>query len=187
MSIRAALCLVFAVIFISSVTSAYAEEPTWLFTVPKAKSLKEGRYTVGFIYFDFGVTDNLELGIHGLKYSLPGSADLAVGLSFLTFLSPYLVFSSDIGSGNLYLGLKAAPYIFFAGLEMPVADKVKFVAELNNGLSAGVRIFPARNWTLDIFAVFTSIEVYYKYRYQRIEFEQYHTYPGILVAYSGKL
>lgn len=173
--------------------SSQAVEPSWLFTVPKAESLKEGHYSVGFVYFDLGITDNLEVGIHGLKYSLSGSMKFAFGLSpFLPF-SPYAVLSPDIGPGELHLGAKLTPYIVFAGFGIPLSDRVKFVAELNNGLNAGVRVCPAQNWTLDIFATFTSREVYkeaYRYRNHWVEIEHYRpniVVPMIFFAYSGRL
>jgi len=179
------LCLALAAIFTSHTISARADEPTWLFTVPKAESLEKDYYNVGFVYADFGLTENLELGIHGLKYSVPRSG-FAFGLSLVPMGSPYLVLSQDIGSGNIHIGIKAAPYIFFAGYETPVSSTVKFVTELNNGVSAGLRISLAQNWTLDIFAAFITIEVY-KYKYARVKIEDFHAIPGILFAYSGRL
>lgn len=179
------LFLTFTAILTISTIPAQAGEPTWLFTVPKAESLGEGHYNVGLLYADFGVTENLELGIHGLKYSMPGYS-LAFGVSLFPMGSPYLVSSMNIGSGNLHVGIKAAPYIFFAGFETPISSKVKFVAELTNGASAGVRISLAQNWTLDIFAAFLTVETY-KYKYGRIEMEEFHPIPGILFAYSGRL
>jgi hypothetical protein len=180
--IKAMLFVALMMILTVPTISVQADEPTWLFTVPKAESLEEGYYHVGFVYADFGIAENLELGIHGLKYSVPASS-LAFGLSIVPMGSPYFVSSLDISPGKLHLGIKAAPYIFFAGFETAISDKVKFVAELNNGVSAGVRIFPAQNWTLDVFAAFISFEVY-KYR---IEIEDFHSIPGILFAYSGRL
>jgi len=185
MDAKIMLCLTLITIFTVAGTSAQADEPTWLFTVPKAESLEEGYYHVGFVYADFGIADNLELGIHGLKYSLPESS-FAFGLSIVPMGSPYLVLSPDIGSGEVHLGIKAAPYIFFAGFETPISDRVNFIAELNNGIGAGVRIFPAQNWTLDVFAAFISVEIY-KYKYGRIEFEDFHPVPAIFFAYSGRL
>jgi hypothetical protein len=185
MYVKSALCLALIVILTVSGISVQADEPTWLFTVPKAESLEDGHYHVGFIYADFGVAENLEVGIHGLKYSMRESS-FAFGLSIVPMGSPYLVSSLDMGPGNLHLGIKAAPYILFAGFETPISNSVKFVAELNNGVSAGVRIFPAENWTLDVFAAFISVEVY-KYKYGRLEIEDFHSIPGILFAYSGRL
>ena len=102
--------------------------------------------------------------------------------------SPYLVYSPSISpSAELYLGLKAAPYIFFAGFETPISDKLKFIIELHNGAIAGVRIFPAQNWTLDVFAAFISTKEVYRYKYGRFEIEDFHAIPGIFFAYSGRL
>ena len=185
MYIRITLCLVLMAVLTASTISVQADEPTWLFTVPKAETLDEGYYTLGFVHADFGVAENLEIGIHGLKYSMPES-NLAFGVSLFPMATPYLVLSLDATSGRVHMGLKAAPYIVFAGFEIPISDKVKFVAELNNGAGAGVRIFPQRNWTLDIFAAFFTVQPY-KYRYSWIEIEDFYPIPGLLVAYSGKL
>lgn len=182
MDIKVMLCLALMAIVTSTIASAQGGEPTWLFTVPKAETLKEGDYNLGFLYADFGLVENLELGIHGLKYSLPES-NIAFGASIFPMGSPYLVSSLGMGPGKLHLGIKTAPYVFFAGFETPVSDKVKFVAELTNGVSAGVRIFPAENWTLDIFAAFITLDVY-RYEY---EFKNFYPIPGILFAYSGSL
>lgn len=185
MNIRLILCLALTIIFATPVISIQADEPTWLFTIPKAESLEEDCYNVGLLYADLGITENLEIGIHGLKYSM-SSSSLAFGVSLFPMVSPYIVSSMGVGSGKLHLGLKAAPYVLFAGFEMPVSNKVKFVAELTNGVSAGVRFFPTENWTVDIFAAFITVETY-KYKYGKIEIDQFHPIPGILFAYSGRL
>jgi len=183
---RIILCIILTTFATNLTMSAKADEPTWLFTVPKAESLEKGYYNVGLLYADFGIAENLELGIHGVKYSMPQS-NLAFGVSFFPMASAYLVVSQDIGSSSrVHLGLKSAPYIFFAGFEAPVSSKVKFVAELTNGAAAGIRIFPAENWTLDIFAAFITVETY-RYRYARIEIEHFYPVPGILFAYSGRM
>ena len=184
MSIRITACLAFVAVFTVIIIPAQAIEPTWLFTVPKAESLEVGTYNLGLVYADFGLTENLELGIHGLKYSMPAS-NLAFGISPMpTIAGSYVVTSLDAGSGELHLGLKASPYVFFAGFETPVSDNVRFVAELNNGIFAGVRIFPARKWTLDIFALFINVEGYKYKGYGRIELDEFHLWPGIFFAYS---
>ena len=182
MKIKLVFCLV--IIISVFVTTTQAAEPTWLFTVPKAESLKEGNYTIGFVYLDFGMTNELDLGIHGLKYS---TGNLAFGIGLYPMgITPYIVFSPDMGKAELSLGIKAAPYIFFAGLEAPITDKFKFIAEFNNGLAAGVRILPVRNWSLDLFVAFISLDIY-KYKYQRFDLDQYDPIPLIAIAYSGKL
>ena len=186
MSIRITACLAFLAVFTAIIIPAQAIEPTWLFTVPKAESLEAGAYNLGLLYADFGLTENLELGIHGLKYSMP-SSNLAIGVSPMpTIAGLYVVTSLDAGAGELHLGLKASPYVFFAGFETPVSDNVRFVAELDNGILAGVRIYPARKWTLDIFVAFADFEVYKYNKYRRIEFDEFQRLPGILFAYSDR-
>ncbi len=106
-------------------------------------------------------------------------------------LTPYIVFSPDLGEAELSLGIKASPYWFFAGLEVPITDKFKFIAELNNGVSAGVRILPARDWSVDLFVLFIPkfrdyFDNYYGYKYQSIDVGLYRPIPWIAIAYSGK-
>ena len=186
MNIRTVVCLAFAVaLMVPPVSLLRADEPTWLFTIPKAESLGKDCYNIGFIHADFGVTEDMEIGIHGLKYSMP-EHNLGFGVSLIPMASPYFVTSQDIGSAKLHVGLKAAPYVFFAGLEIPASDKVKLVAEITNGVTAGARIFPAQNWTIDLFAAFITVETY-KYRYGRVQIDDFFPLPAIFVAYSGRL
>ncbi len=182
MYIRYIISFVFISILIATSASTLASEPTWLFTIPKTESLKADHYNVGFIYFDFGVTDELEVGIHGFKYS---TGNFAFGFNLLPNLTPYIVFKPITASTDLYLGIKAAPYLFFAGLEAPITNNVKFIAEVNNGMTAGIRTIPAKNWTLDVFLAFISFEIY-KYKYKSIEIEQFRAIPAISFAYSGR-
>ena len=185
MKTRIITILTLTIIFALFTLSTQAAEPTWLFTVPKAESLDKGHYNIGFIYFDFGIADNLELGIHGIKYAIPGS-NVAVGASIFPLGSPYIVFSPKLGSGGgLNIGIKAAPYIFFAGIEAPISNNLKFIAELNNGLTAGLRILPSKEWTFDLAFAFYSVEVY-RYEYSNIEIKNFHPIPWIQFAYSGK-
>lgn len=183
----ALLSLIF--VFILSVVSVQAE-PSWLFTVPKSETIKQGHFDIGFIYLDFGIVKNLELGIHGIKYRFPDT-NIAVGASILPIGSPYLVYSPDIGEAELHIGVKAQPYIFFAGIEVPISDNLKFIAELNNGPTAGVRIIPQKNLTIDLFMYFYLYEIYdidyYGYRYGQIKkVEDYSARPWIWIVYSGK-
>jgi hypothetical protein len=184
--IKCAFFSLFAFILLFSVATIEAQEPTWLFSVPKADSLGEDEFNIGFLYADFGVTENLEFGVHGVKYSLPDSEKFAFGLSFFPMASPYLVYSLGSDPGRLHIGVKAAPYIFFGAYETSISNSLKLVIEANNGIGAGLRIFPAKNWTLDVFAAFISFEVY-KYDYRSLEIDKFRILPGIFFAYSGKL
>ena len=189
MNTRNVIFLALTIVFILSVVSAQAEEPTWLFTVPKSDTIKEGHFDIGILYFDFGIAKNLELGIHGIKYHLQGSS-LAIGASIFPIGSPYLVFSPDIGQAELHLGIKATPYIFFGGIEIPISNNLKFIAELNNGATAGVRILPAENLTIDLFMYFYQYNIYsvdyYRYKYRQFEVDNYSARPWIWIVYSGR-
>ena len=178
MGIRIAICFALIAILSIPAMSVKAEEPTWLFSVPKAKTLEEGNFNLGFVYADFGITENLELGIHGLKYHA-SDLNLAFGLSVVPMASPYVVTSLDAGSGKLHVGLKAAPYVFFAGFEAPISNSLKLVIELNNGVIGGIRIFPTQNWTLDIFMGLINVETY-RYRYGWVSVKEFDPIPGIL-------
>ncbi|MBD3181574.1 hypothetical protein GF312_04725 [Candidatus Poribacteria bacterium] len=182
MRVKLVLCMV--VVLIAAVDFAEANEPTWLFTVPKAQSLGRENFNLGFLYADIGITDNLELGIHGLKYSVPDSS-VGFGFSIWPMGTPYVVFSPGSESTRIHLGIKAAPYIFFAGLESSLSRNIKLGVEFNSGVNFGVRIVPAENWTLDIFAWITSFELY-RYNY-RLGLEDYRILPGIQFAYNGSL
>lgn len=177
--------IVFLVVLSSLAGVIQANEPTWLFTVPKADTLKQDEFNIGFIYAELGITDNVELGLHGFKYAVPNSS-FAFGVSLFPLLSPYVVTSIDLDSSFLHLGLKAAPYIFFAGLEAPVSNKFKLIAELSDGLLFGARVSPAPNWTLDIFGLFVTIQGR-KYKYSRLDIDDFYLLAGIQFVYSGKL
>ena len=189
MKIKTTVFLTLIAIFAFSSLVSKAAEPTWLFTIPKAESLKKEHYNIGLIYFDFGITDNLDLGIHGLKYSIPGS-NFAFGASIFPLYGIYVVFSHDIGSGGLHVGFKTEPYHFFAGLEAPISKTFNFIAELNKGLTAGVRILPSKDWAIDLFMSFYPNKIYevgyYQYKYKRIEIEKYKADPWLWIVYSGK-
>jgi hypothetical protein len=183
--IKTASFFALVIAFVILAGAIQASEPTWLFTVPKAESLKEDEFNIGFIYADLGITNNVELGLHGFKYSVPNSS-FAFGVSLYPLFSPYLVTSIDLDSSALHLGVKAAPYFFFAGFETPISSKLKLVAELSDGLLFGARISPAPKWTLDIFGLFMTIEGR-KYKYGRLDSEDFKLFAGIQFTYSGKL
>jgi hypothetical protein len=183
MRIGLALCIVIAFFMVASI-HIEAHEPTWLFTVPKAQSMEKNQFSLGFVYADLGVTDNLELGIHGLKYSVPDS-NIGFGFSIWPMGTPYVVFSPSSESTRIHLGIKVAPYIIFAGLESELSRNLKLGIEFNSGLNVGLRIIPATNWTLDIFAWITSFELY-RYNY-RLDLEDFRILPGIQFAYNGRL
>jgi len=59
-----------AIVVINYTNSASARRgPTWLFTVPTADTLTESKFAVGWLHADIGSTDELEIGIHGIKYN----------------------------------------------------------------------------------------------------------------------
>ena len=83
-------------IVINCTNSAYARKgPTWLFTVPTVDTLTEGKFAVGWIHADIGFTDELEIGIHGVKYNLERGTKtqtgLAIGAAAFGWWGPYIV------------------------------------------------------------------------------------------------
>lgn len=189
MNIKNIIFLVLIAVFVLSALSTQADEPTWLFTVPKAESLKKNNFNIGILYLDFGIADNLEFGLHGLKYSMPDS-NIAIGLSFYPLDSPYLVFSPDTKTISFNIGIMVKPNHIFAGIELPISNDFKLIAELNNGLNVGVRILPSKNWTVDLFMPYSSVKIYdieyYEYKYHSIKIEEYKL--GLLfgIAYSDR-
>jgi len=190
MRTRIIVLLTLIVVFILPVISTQAAEPTWLFTVPKAESLKKDSFNIGIPYLEFGITDNFELGLHGLKYSVTDS-NIAIGFSFYPLDGPYLVFSPDTKTIGFNIGIMAKPNHIFAGIELPVSNNLKLIAELNNGLNLGVRVLPSKEWTVDLFISYSSFKIYeigyYKYKYHPIEIKEYGSGFGFGIAYTGRL
>ena len=190
MKTRIIAILTLIAVFALFAGSIQASEPTWLFTVPKAESLKKNHFNLGLPYIEFGIADNLEFGLHGLKYSIKDS-NIAIGFSFYPLDGPYIVFSPDTKTIGFNIGIMAKPNHIFAGIELPVSNDFNLIAELNNGFNVGVRILPSKNWTVDLFMSYSSVMIYetgyYKYKYHRIKIEEYE--PGIGgfgIAYSGR-
>ena len=51
---RIVLCFALIAVLTVPAIAAKADEPTWLFTVPKARTLEEDTYNLGLVYADFG-------------------------------------------------------------------------------------------------------------------------------------
>jgi hypothetical protein len=185
MKTRIIAILTLIAVFALFAGSIQASEPTWLFTVPKAESLKKNHFNLGLPY----IADNLELGLHGLKYSIPDS-NIAIGFSFYPLDGPYIVFSPDTKTIGFNIGIMAKPNHFFAGIELPVSNDFNLIAEVNNGFNVGVRILPSKNWAIDLFMSYSSVMIYdtgyYKYKYHRIEIKEYGPGIGFGIAYLGR-
>jgi hypothetical protein len=139
-------------IFLTSIY--FAEEihgPSWLITVPSAEVLAKDELNVGLVYLDLGIAKNIELGLHGIKYSMknPDSSWTAFGVSLSAGIYPYGVYTKKYDFGKLSLGVKPFPYFVFAGIETPLSKEITFIGEINNGILAGIRTNFGGQWYLD--------------------------------------
>lgn len=103
-----------------------ADEPqgsSWLLTIPTAETISRKNYNIGLIqggtipfHADIGeLWDNLELGIHGIKYQLLREKNawvsLAAGATFGFYPSGvYLVGSKSLKDFRAHLGVRFLPF-----------------------------------------------------------------------------
>jgi hypothetical protein len=128
-------------------------EPTWLMSVPTANVLPKNTLSAGIIYLDLCISDGLEIGAHGIKYQLSKDFEggrLALGASFVSGLYPYAVWTKNLDFGELSIGINPFPYFVFASIETKLSDTMRFIGEVHNGVSAGLRNTIAKGWWLDI-------------------------------------
>jgi len=132
--------------------SAGNAAPTWLLTVPTADTVPKNQMNFGLVHFDLGVTDNIEAGLHGLKYSFsyPDGGKLAIGASLYSGLYPYAVYTRNYDFGRLSLGVTIFPYFVFAGLEKQLTPEISLLAEIHNGVTVGIRNKLTKDWIIDV-------------------------------------
>jgi hypothetical protein len=183
-------------IVINCTNSAYARKgPTWLFTVPTADTLTEGRFTVGWLHADIGFTNELEIGIHGVKYNLEHGTrtqtGLAIGVATFWWWGPYIVGSNRSDSLILHIGIKAVPSFLFAAAEIPMSPKNTLILEANDGFNIGVRRYINRRLTLDAGVSYTNFSIYqrdfyvdYPFGHYKRSFWTFDFSPIIGIAYS---
>ena len=188
------IIIFFAAIVINYTNSAYARKgPTWLFTTPTADTLAEGKFTVGWLHADIGFTDELEIGIHGVKYNLERGTKtqtgLAIGAAFWEGF--YVVGSRRSDSVILHVGVKTVPSFLFAAAEIPLSPKNTLILEGNDGFHIGVRRHISLRLTLDVGASYTNFNIYRRASYEDYPFGHYKrslwTFdfsPIIGIAYS---
>jgi len=175
---------------------AYAlKGPTWLFTVPTADTLEESEFTVGIIHADIGFTNELQLGIRGIKLNLDkeirNRTNVAAGVSF--FEIAYLVASHKRLKDNakLHLGVKASPTFLFAAAEFPLSHKNTLIIELNDGFNIGIRSRIKQRLKIDIGVSYSNLGFYQRGFYEdfprgyyKRKLREFHFLPIIGVAYS---
>lgn len=99
--------------------------PTWLMTIPTADTLGNGQYNLGLIqggtipfHADIGgLYDNLEIGIHGIKFRLlkEGSpwVSFSLGATFGYYpAGAYIVGSKHLRDLRVHLGTRFLPFKF---------------------------------------------------------------------------
>ena len=170
------IVIFFTAIVISYNNFAYARQaPTWLFTVPTADTLAEGKFTVGWLHADIGFTNELEIGIHGIKYNLEhgtqNQTGLAIGVAFWEGL--YVVGSNRSDSFLLHIGIKTAPSFLFAAAEISLSAKNSLILEGNDGFHFGLRRHISRRLILDVGASYTNFSIYRRKSYEDYPFGYY--------------
>ncbi len=146
-------------LLLTGVLFAEGNEPTWLLSVPTANVLPKNTVSAGIIYLDLGIADDLEIGVHGIKYQFSKDfqgGKLALGASFVFGLYPYAVWTRKMDFGELSLGVNPFPYFIFGSIETKLSESINFLGELHNGVAAGIRSSIAKGWWLDIGAGLTT-------------------------------
>ena len=153
------------------------KEPTWLLTIPTADTLLKDECNIGVFYLDLGIRPDLEIGIHGIKYSISyqDNSKLGIGASLICGLYPYAVYSKNFDFGRLSIGITPFPYFLFAGLEYKLNNEIKLIGEVHNGVVIGVRNNLARDWYLDLGAGLTTYpyKSYFFYDYANTDYYNY--------------
>jgi hypothetical protein len=111
----------FMIVF--SVRADESQGSSWLLTIPTAETIARKNYTLGLVqggtipfHADIGeLWDNLELGIHGVKYQLLHEKDswisLAGGATFGFYPSGvYVVGSKSLNKFRAHLGVRFLPF-----------------------------------------------------------------------------
>jgi hypothetical protein len=126
--------------------------PSWYFTVPKAGVIQPRSFMIGLPYIEYSPTQNLEVGLHGLKYRFENltAYPFALGVDpILSFAYAYAVWELPAGSDDVTLGFKVTPLFLLFGFEKQLNDNVSIVAEVNDGALAGLRVQIDPNWHVE--------------------------------------
>jgi hypothetical protein len=150
--------------------------PSWYFTVPKASTIEPRSFSVGLPYIEYSPTDRLEVGLHGLKYRLEGVTEnpFALGVDpIMGFAYAYAIWDLPAGDNNLSLGVKVFPLFLLLGFETQLDERVSFIAEVNDGAMAGLRVRIDPNWHVEFGA---GIAAYGTWRTDPFDHRGIHDY-----------
>ncbi len=152
------------------------DAPSWYFTVPKASTVQPRSFSIGIPYIEYSPTDRLEVGLHGLKYRFEGLTrnPFAVGVDpILGYNYVYAVWDMPAGPNDLSLGVKVFPFFLLLGFESQLDEKVSFIAEVNDGAMAGLRVRIDPNWHVEFGA---GVAAYGVWRADPFEHRGIHDY-----------
>lgn len=150
--------------------------PSWYFTVPKAGVIQPRSFMIGLPYIEYSPTENLEVGLHGIKYRLEGltSHPFAIGVDpLLSFAYAYAVWELHSGGDDATLGFKVTPFFLLFGMERQLTSNVSLVAEVNDGALAGLRVWIDPNWHVEFGA---GIAAYGTWRADPFDHRGLHDY-----------
>lgn len=151
--------------------------PSWYFTVPKPSTIQPRSFTIGLPYIDYSPTENLEVGLHGLKYRVEGvtAYPFALGVDpILSFAYAYAVWELPAGSDDMTLGVKVSPLFLLFGFEKQLDERVSLIAEVNDGALAGLRVRIDPNWHVEFGAGFAAYGIWRADPFEHRGIHHYH-------------
>ena len=83
--------------------------PSWYFTVPKPSTIQPRSFMIGLPYVEYSPVQNLEVGLHGVKYRVDGVTPypFAIGVDpILSFAYAYAVWELPAGENDMTLGFQ---------------------------------------------------------------------------------
>jgi len=158
--------------------------PSWYFTVPKPSAVQPRSFEIGLPYIEYSPVQNLEVGLHGVKYRVEGVTPypFALGVDpILSFAYAYAVWEMPAGDADMTLGFKVTPLFLLFGYEKDLPGNVSFVLEANDGAMAGLRVRINPNWHVEFGAGFAAYGTWradpfdhrglHRYDFEHITFE----------------
>ncbi len=176
MTLLVALAITACVVPEAAAMGGSTGAPSWYFTVPKASTIQPRSFMIGIPYIEYSPTQNLEVGLHGLKYRLDGvtAYPFAVGVDpILSFAYAYAVWELPAGGDDMSLGFKVTPLFLLFGFEKQIGNNVSLVAEINDGALAGLRVYIDPNWHVEFGA---GVAAYGVWRADPFEHRGIHDY-----------
>jgi|GEM_PF-2619176 len=151
--------------------------PSWYFTVPKPHAIDKTSFVLGLPYIEYSPAENLEVGLHGLKYVLNPSAAYPIALGvdpILSFAYAYAIWGLPTGANSdLSVGVKIFPLFLLLGYEAQIDDKVSVILEANDGVMAGLRVRVDPKWHVEFGA---GVAAYGAWRADPFEHRGLHDY-----------